>query len=131
MRIFRFLLAVLIAPMAPAAFFVASSTFNAITAAQFSYQISLVVGLPVTLALHYFKRLTFMSLILAGAILGALSLLYFGASSSDSLASVGVPISSSFYLKALIWGAGYGALVAGIFGVIVGSKSLRGNRSQG
>ena len=121
----RFLFAILIAPLVPALFLVASSPFAALVVAKLSYVVFVLVGLPVMLALRHFGKLNFVSLLLTGAVIGALSLLIFGTWIAALLGSLGSPTSSGFGPLIFMWGATFGALAAGIFGAIVGAQNRR------
>ena len=117
-KIPRRLLALVIAPLAPAVLPVAFDHSFAIVAVAFSYLVFSCVGLPVVLALRHFQWLNIASLLLSGAVLGAVSFALF----LDVL--FGSSPSSVTDLRALLWGAGLGMSVAGSYGAIAGIRNL-------
>ena len=118
----RTLVAALVAPLVPVLVFAALGLGAAVVAGIFSYIVFLVLGLPAISALRRFGKLTFPTLILSGAIIGAGSFLCFGIGLARLLGS---PATGALDLSTIAWGAGLGGLVAGAFGAIAGLHNLR------
>jgi hypothetical protein len=123
----RFVFALAAAPLAPAIVFtvLGSGFLPAIVAAVCSYVAFTFLGLPAVLALRHYHRLNVLSILAAGAVLGALSWI---AIMTWFTGAMGYSNLSAFSALTSLCGAAFGVLVAGTFTAIAGPQNLRSRR---
>lgn len=125
MNAWRVFFAFLIAPAVPLFYFLAAMYFGGgdivgvalIYALVFGYVPALVFGVPVFLWLRNAGRLSFLSVLVAGVVVGV-AVLY--VAKLVLVIMLDSPLDLASEVGTLIWGGGFGLIVAASFNLIAG-----------
>jgi hypothetical protein len=123
----RFVAAFAVAPLAPAIVFsvLGSGFLPALVVAVSSYIAFTFLGVPAIMTLRHYRRLSVLSVLVAGAVIGAISCIVLMAWFTGTLGYMNV---SGLSAVTSLCGAAIGVLVGGSFAAIAGPQNLRNPR---